>query len=264
MKMYHVDAFTDQLFSGNPADVVLMDKFPNDNLMLRIAQENRLSETAYAVQTGNDQYDLRWFTPGGEIDLCGHATLATGFIIFKYYHPKANTIHFTTKKSGVLTVKQIDKGCYQMNFPSYQLKAIPVTAEMTHTFGVKPVAAYLDRDLLCVLPTADAVKDYEPNAKQLTKLPGLMQNITAASDDSQFDSVSRCFAPKLSVLEDPVTGSAHCQIVPYWSQKLGKKQIIALQASPRSGVLYCEDHGDRILLSGKAILYSDGELQLNN
>ena len=261
MKMYHVDAFTSKLFAGNPADVCVMQRFPDDQTLQNIAKENRLSETAYVVKTGVDKYDLRWFTPGGEIDLCGHATLATGFVIFQYYQPQSKLIRFETK-SGELTVGYVN-GHYQMNFPSYQLKEIAVTEEMTKVFGVKPLAAYQDRDLLCILPHASDVINYQPDGKQLAKLPGLLQNITAASDDPKYDSVSRCFAPKLDVLEDPVTGSSHCQIVPYWSQKLGKKQITAFQASPRTGVLYCEDQGKRVLLSGDAALYSVGELKIN-
>lgn len=260
MKIYHVDAFTDRLFAGNPADVCLMDRFPTDAVMQNIARENRLSETAYLVPDGEDRYRLRWFTPGGEIDLCGHATLASGFVVLNYCHHQSSIIHFMTK-SGELTVSAVDDH-YQMSFPSYKLKEVPVTPEMTAVFGVKPVAAYLDRDLLCVLPTADAVRNYHPDADHLAKLPGLLQNITAASDDPQYDCISRCFAPKLAVLEDPVTGSAHCQIAPHWSHQLGKKTIAAFQASPRTGTLYCEEAGDRVLLSGDAVLYSVGELQL--
>ena len=260
MKMYHVDAFTDQLFAGNPADVCLMDHFPSDEVLQNIAKENMLSETAYLVKDGTDKYQLRWFTPGGEIDLCGHATLATGFVVFQYCRPTSNLVRFETK-SGELTVAYVD-GHYQMNFPSYPLNQISVTDEMTATFGVRPLAAYLARDLMCVLPSAADVRNYQPNAAQLAKLPGLTQCITAASDEPKYDSVSRCFAPKLDVLEDPVTGSSHCQIVPYWAQQLGKQQITAFQASPRTGVLYCEDQGDRISLSGDAVLYSVDELKI--
>lgn len=260
MKMYHVDAFTDQLFKGNPADVCFMDQFPSDKLMQAIATENRLSETAFVVAKNANEYDLRWFTPGGEIDLCGHATLGTAYCVFKFKQPTADTISFNTK-SGVLTVKRAGSR-YQMNFPSYQLKEIPVTDEMTAVFGVKPLAAYLDRDLLCILPDEKFVKAYQPDPEKIAHLPGLLQNITAPSTDPQYDCVSRCFAPKLDVLEDPVTGSAHCQIVPYWSQKLGKKDITGFQASPRSGVLYCEDLGDRVSLAGNAVLYAEAELNI--
>lgn len=260
MKMYIVDAFTDKLFTGNPAAVCFDDHFSADETMQKIAAENRFSETAFAVAKGNNEYDLRWFTPGGEIDLCGHATLATGYLFFRFLQPAAKRVVFNTM-SGQLIVKKVD-GRYQMDFPSYQLKPVPVTAEMTQALGVKPVAAYMDRDLLCVLPTADDVKNCLPDKKQLQQLPGLLQSITAASDDPQYDCVSRSFAPKLAVAEDPVCGSAHCQIVPYWAKRLGKQSITAFQASARTGVLYCQDCGERIKLAGDATLYSSGQLYL--
>lgn len=161
MKMYIVDAFTDKLFAGNPAAVCFADHFPVDKTMQQIAAENRFSETAFAVAKGSAEYDLRWFTPGGEIDLCGHATLATGYLFFRFLQPEASQVVFNTK-SGQLVVRQVD-GRYQMDFPSYQLKQLPVTDEMTKALGVRPVAAYLDRDLLCVLPTAADVKNCQPD-----------------------------------------------------------------------------------------------------
>lgn len=260
MKMYHVDAFTDQLFTGNPAAVCFLDHFPADSLMQQIAKENRLSETAFAVQLGPAAYDLRWFTPGGEIDLCGHATLAAGYLVFRFRHPDNDQVVFNTA-SGQLTVKKVGD-LFQMNFPSYQLKEVAVTDAMTAAFGVRPLAAYQDRDLLCVLPSAEAVRQCQPTTDQLTTLPGLLQNVTAASDDDRYDCVSRSFAPKLAVAEDPVCGSAHCQIVPYWSQQLDKQEITAYQASSRTGVLYCQDRGDRVTIAGKAVLYLTGELQV--
>lgn len=261
MKMYHVDAFTSELFKGNPADVCFVDQFPSDSLMQAIATENRLSETAFAVQKSANEYDLRWFTPGGEINLCGHATLATGYLVFKLRQPGAKVVKFATQ-SGELTVEEVN-GRYRMNFPSYQLKEVAVTDQMAKVFGVKPLAAYQDRDLLCVLPTADDVRKCHPSQAALSQLPGLLQNITARSDDPQFDCVSRSFAPKLAVEEDPVCGSAHCQIVPYWARELDKKNITACQASQRTGVLYCEDLGDRVSMAGDAVLYSAGDLNVD-
>lgn len=260
MKIYIVDAFTDKLFTGNPAAVCFDDHFPADETMQKITAENRFSETAFAVAQGSSEYDLRWFTPGGEIDLCGHATLATGYLFFRFLQPSADKVVFNTK-SGQLIVKKVD-GRYQMDFPSYQLKQVPVTDEMTQALGVRPTAAYLDRDLLCVLPTAEDVKNCHPDEMKLKQLPGLLQSITAASDDPQYDCVSRSFAPKLAVSEDPVCGSAHCQIVPYWAKQLGKKSITAFQASARTGVLYCQDCGERVKLAGDATLYSSGQLYL--
>lgn len=141
-----------------------------------------------------------------------------------------------------------------MDFPNYQLKEVPVTDQMTAAFGVRPLAAYLDRDLLCVLPSAEDVRQCQPAEQKLVELPGLLQSVTAASDSRKYDCLSRSFAPKLAVTEDPVCGSAHCQIVPYWAQRLGKKEITAFQASKRTGVLYCEDGGERVTIAGGCCL----------
>ncbi len=257
LKSYVVDAFTDTVFKGNPAAVLFLPQYPSDQLMQNIAMENKLSETAFAVQKDSTHYALRWFTPGGEIDLCGHATLATGFLVFKYAAPKDSaTVTFQTK-SGNLTVTQ--KGdLYEMNFPSYDLKPLPVTAAMTAAFGAQPEAAYLGRDLLCVFPDGTDLTHLNPDMARLSQLDGLLQHATVAGVD--YDCVSRSFAPKLEVSEDPVCGSGHCHIVPYWAKRFGKTKIKAYQASPRSGVLYCAYQGPRTLLSGQAVLYSTGEI----
>ena len=261
MKMYVADAFTDQLFHGNPAAVCFVDRWPREELMMKIAMENRFSETAFAIRRTASQYDLRWFTPGGEIDLCGHATLATAFIIFQTAAPEdTDTITFTTTKSGQLTVTKIDDR-YEMSFPSYQLKKIAVTDEMTAVFGERPLEAYLGRDLLCVFDNPEKVVTMKPDQKRLAHLPGLLQNVTAPG--KQYDCVSRSFAPKLKVPEDPVCGSGHCHIIPYWAKRLGKNQLVAYQASQRDGVLYCTYEGERTKLAGKAVLYSSGQLHLN-
>ncbi|WP_251546792.1 PhzF family phenazine biosynthesis protein [Limosilactobacillus caecicola] len=260
MKMYIADAFTDQLFKGNPAAVCFVKHWPSEQLMKNIAMENRFSETAFAIKTTPDHYLLRWFTPGGEIDLCGHATLATAFIIFQNDPPKGDIITFTTSRSGDLTVtKQGDR--YAMAFPAYRLTPLTVTDEMTAVFGVQPREAYLGRDLLCVFNDVQDVIDMKPDQEKLAKLPGLLQNVTAAGN--QYDCVSRSFAPKLNVAEDPVCGSGHCHIIPYWSKRLGKNELAAYQASARGGILYCRDEGDTISLAGNAVLYSSGELQIN-
>lgn len=256
-KSYVVDAFTDKVFKGNPAAVLFLSKYPSDQLMQNIAMENKLSETAFAVKQDATHYDLRWFTPGGEIDLCGHATLATGFLVFKYAAPETgDTVTFKTQ-SGDLTVTK--KGeLYEMDFPSYDLKQVPVTAEMTQAFGSQPETAYLGRDLLCVFPDGTDIEQLNFNMDKLSQLDGLLQHATVASD--KYDCTSRSFAPKLSVPEDPVCGSGHCHIVPYWAKRLGKNKLTAYQASPRSGTLYCNYQGARTLLSGKAALYSVSEI----
>ena len=255
MKCYHVDAFAEKVFEGNPAAVCVLDKYPSDALMQKIAGENNLSETAFAVKEGAG-YHLRWFTPGGEIDLCGHATLGTAYVLFRFFEKDADSITFQTL-SGALTV--LKKGeLLEMDFPAYELKQIPVTPAMEDAFGVKITEAWMGRDLLCVTENADAIPTLTPNQAKLMELDGLLQHITAKG--KEYDSVSRTFAPKLAVAEDPVCGSGHCHIVPLWAQKLGKEKLVARQASKRGGTLYCEMHGDRLSLAGTAVLYSIADL----
>ena len=255
MKQYVVDAFTDQVFGGNPAAVCVLDVWPTDTLMQKITTENNLSETAFTVKEGQ-RYHLRWFTPGGEIDLCGHATLATAFTLFSFYEPDAEAIRFNTR-SGELTVTRRGE-LLEMDFPAYALQSVAVTEDMTAAFGVKPKEAWIGRDLLCVFETDDIVRSMSPDAEKLLNLPGLLAHVTAAGRET--DCVSRSFAPKLTIPEDPVCGSGHCHIVPYWAEKLGRDELVAYQASRRGGTLYCRREGDRIRLSGKAVLFSQAEL----
>ena len=257
MKCYHVDAFAEKVFEGNPAAVCVLDKYPSDALMQKIAGENNLSETAFAVKEGAG-YHLRWFTPGGEIDLCGHATLGTAYVLFRFFEKDADSITFQTL-SGALTV--LKKGeLLEMDFPAYELKQIPVTPAMEDAFGVKITEAWMGRDLLCVTENADAIPTLTPDQTKLMALDGLLQHITARG--KEYDSVSRTFAPKLAVAEDPVCGSGHCHIVPLWAQKLGKEKLVARQASKRGGTLYCEMHGDRLSLAGTAVLYSIADVSV--
>lgn len=257
MKAYFVDAFTDQLFKGNPAAVCIVDQFPSSEMMQNIALENNLSETAFAVRTSGS-CDLRWFTPGGEIDLCGHATLATAFVLAHYYEPKADKFRFNTK-SGPLTVTKQDD-MYELDLPSYDLKQVDVTEDMEAALGIRPTEAYLGRDLVCVLENETQVRELAPNLVRVEKLDGLIVNVTAPGVD--YDSVSRSFAPKLGIDEDPVCGSGHCHIVPYWAKRLHKSNILAFQASKRSGVLYCHYDGKRTRLSGHAVLYAVADLNV--
>lgn len=257
MKCYIVDAFTDKVFGGNPAAVCILDQFPSDKLMQAIAMENNLSETAFAVKTANG-YDLRWFTPGGEVDLCGHATLATAFVLTSFIEPDASSIAFQTK-SGLLTVNK-KSDLYEMNLPAYKLTPVPVTDEMALAIGFKPTEAWLARDLVCVLADEKQVFEAVPDGEKVKKLDGLLLNITARG--SKYDCVSRSFGPKLSIAEDPVCGSGHCHIIPIWTEKLGKNALTAYQASKRGGTLYCTVDGERIRMAGKAALYSIAELHL--
>lgn len=257
MKQYVVDAFTEKVFGGNPAAVCIMDAWLADATMQQIAEENHLSETAFAVKEG-DGYRLRWFTPGGEIDLCGHATLATAFILFSFYEKGAGRITFSTMSGPLAVVK--NGPLLEMDFPAYALRPVPVTDAMEAAIGVRPVEAYMARDLLCVLPTEGDVSSCAPDLEKAALLDGLLLHITAKGAGA--DCVSRSFAPKLGVPEDPVCGSGHCHIVPYWAGKLGKAELVAYQASKRGGTLYCKLNGERVALAGKAALFAESEIYL--
>ena len=260
MKQFTVDAFTDKIFGGNPAAVCVVEKFPPEELMLNIARENNLSETAFVVKEKNF-YRLRWFTPSTEIDFCGHATLASAFVILTQVEKNLPAVEFETL-SGRFTVERREN-FFEMNFPAYVPKKIPVTAEMSDAVGAKVSEAYIARDLLMILDSAEAVENLSPNFDKLQKLDGLIQAVTAAGDiGEKFDCVSRVFAPKIKIAEDPVTGSTHCLIAPYWSERLGKKKIVARQASSRGGILHCEVFGDRVKISGNAVLFSVADLKI--
>ena len=258
LKQYVVDAFTDRVLGGNPAAVCILKEWLPVETMMGITIENNLSETAFAVKEG-DVYALRWFTPGGEIDLCGHATLATASVILRDYEPEAEEVVFTTM-SGELRVKKAGDR-YELVFPAYQLKEVPVT-DVAAAIGVRPQAAYLGRDLLCVLENAEAVKTYKPDFDKLTTLDGLLLHVTAKGDDGEFDCVSRSFASKLKVPEDPVCGSGHCHIVPYWAGVLGRPNVNAYLASARGGKLYCRLEGDRVILGGQSVFFSEATIYL--
>jgi PhzF family phenazine biosynthesis protein len=221
MKQYIVDAFTGRPFSGNPAAVCVMDTWPSKQSMMKLAMENNLSETAFIVKEEKG-YHLRWFTPGTEVELCGHATLASAFVILNYYEPGSEIVQFTTL-SGVLTVKRKGR-FYEMDFPTYDMKEIPVTDDMERAFGIRPVKAVLGLDLICVFETEDQVRTMKPDQEMLNRLEGRIQNVTAKGAET--DCVSRSFCPKLMIAEDPVCGSAHCQIADYWSKELSKREIL--------------------------------------
>lgn len=260
LKQYIVDTFTDKVFSGNPAAVCLLDKWLPDHLMLDIAKENNLSETAFTVKR-DENYELRWFTPGGEIDLCGHATLACAFVIMNYYERSRKNISFSTK-SGELHVAR-HKNFYEMSLPAFDLKPVPVTDEIIQALGAVPQEAYVGRDLLCVFDDERDVIELSPDLEKLKKLDGLLLQITSLCRKKEFDCVSRSFAPKLNIAEDPVCGSGYCHIIPYWTVRLLRNKITAYQASPRGGVLYCRSEGSRVILAGRAVLYSRGEIYLS-
>ena len=256
MKQYIVNAFTDKPFSGNPAAVCVMDKWPSDEFMMKLAMENNLSESAFIVKE-TEGYHLRWFTPGTEVVLCGHATLASAFVILNYYEPDNDIVQFNTL-SGLLTVKRTDK-MYEMDFPTYELKEIPVTDDMERAFGVRPVKAVLGLDLICEFQSEKQVREMNPDQNALMQIEGRIQNATAHG--TTVDCVSRSFCPKVSIPEDPVCGSAHVQIADYWMTELDKNVIDAYQASRRGGYLHCERREEgRMALCGEAVLVATSEV----
>ena len=255
MKQYIVDAFTDKPFHGNPAAVLLLDRWLPDETMQAIAAENNLAETAFAVKEG-ERYRLRWFTPSMEEELCGHATLATSFVILSFVEPDADEVRYTSI-SGPLSVKRNGER-YELNFPTFELTEIPVTDAMERAFGARPEKALLGLDLNCVFDSEETVRTLHPDYALLKTLPGRIWNATARGTD--YDCVSRSFTPEIAVPEDPVCGSAHCQIADYWAETLGRQTIRAYQASARGGELLCTRTDDRRMrISGKAVLVAVSE-----
>ncbi|HVG42003.1 MAG TPA: PhzF family phenazine biosynthesis protein [Chitinophagaceae bacterium] len=259
LSIYQVDAFTEKLFGGNPAAVVPLENWPDDALMQQIAMENNLSETAFFVKK-EEGYHLRWFTPEYEIDLCGHATLASAYIIKNFLEPHVQEINFTTQKAGVLKAAAKD-GVYTLDFPARMPEKCEVPDNLLNSLGVTNVVEVLrSRDYFVVLPSEEAVRNIEPDFALMKELDAIGVIVTAKGHDS--DTVSRCFYPGLGIQEDPVTGSAHCNIVPYWSQKLGKTKLKCSQLSLRGGELACELAGDRVHMSGSCILFLQGEINV--
>lgn len=277
MKQYIIDAFTDKIFSGNPAAICVLEEWLSDETMLLLTKENNLSETAFAVKQeikdnlDKSYYKLRWFTPGGEIDLCGHAILACAFVIMNYYEKNLKTVIFDTL-SGKLTVNRKNGDLYELDFPAYDLKKVEITDKMIELIGKKPAEAYLGRDLMCIFDDEEFILSADLDSEKIKKLDGLLLHITAQHSNyslnfkiknttDKIDCISRSFAPKLNVYEDPVCGSGHCHIAPYWMKKLQKENLIAYQASERSGTLYCTlADNERMKMSGKAALFAISEI----
>jgi PhzF family phenazine biosynthesis protein len=250
LQMYQVDAFTDRVFGGNPAAVCPLEQWLPDALMLAIAAENNLAETAFFVKEGA-AYRLRWFTPVAEVDLCGHATLASADVLFRILGYVGKTIRFDTR-SGVLEVKRRDGG-YAMDFPATMPEPCAPPPALVAGLGVTPVETLKAFDYVAVLASEAQVRSLRPDFARLATLELRGVAVTAASD--RVDFVSRFFAPALGVNEDPVTGSAHCELAPYWSARLGKTSLRAEQVSPRGGAVRCDLRGDRITLFGQAAHY---------
>lgn len=263
MILYQVDAFTDKLFGGNPAAVIPLKKWIPDELMQQLALENNLSETVFFVpskEKGVD-YDIRWFTPAVEINLCGHATLASAYIIFKILKEKKKSVTFSCK-SGLLNVKK-KKDIFEMDFPSWKPEKLnEYSAGLQKALGINEiVGVYKYRDLLVELNSEEDVKNAKPD---FTALKNIEDKVIITAPGKEVDFVSRFFAPTAGVDEDPVTGSAHSQLIPFWSEKLGKIKMQAKQLSQRGGHLWVEQKGNRVIMAGKCVFYMKGTIRVDN
>lgn len=256
---YHVDAFSSKIFGGNPAAVCLMESWPTNDVLLNIAAENNLSETAFLVPKSKGCYDLRWFTPTVEVDLCGHATLASAFVVFSFIDKMLSSVDFQTA-SGLLSVTK-SEDLLSMNFPSRKPKPAHKSPIISQALGAEPLEVLKSRDLLVVLKDEFTIRGLVPDFDKLKKIQDVFAVIVTAPGEKS-DFVSRFFAPNAGVPEDPVTGSAHCTLIPYWAERLNKKHMHAIQLSKRGGELFCDYLGDRVRISGHAVLYAKGDLYL--
>ena len=262
LEIFQVDAFTKEVFGGNPAAVCPLDAWLPDKTMQQIAAENNLAETAFFVKNG-DGYDLRWFTPTVEMDLCGHATLASAHILYEVLGESSDVLKFQTR-SGGLTVEKNDD-LLVLDFPSRPAVECEMPDGLIEAIGKTPREVLKSRDYVMVYESEDDVRAIRPDFAAMLKIPALKLPahgviVTAPGQDSDF--VSRFFAPEVGVFEDPVTGSSHCTLIPYWAEKLGKTKLFARQVSARGGELFCELVGDRVKIGGNAVLYLKGEINI--
>ena len=257
--IYQADAFTDKLFGGNPAAICPLEEWLPDETMQKIAAENNLSETAFLVASQSG-FDLRWFTPEREVDLCGHATLAAAHIIFTELGYQQDTVSFKSLKAGVLSVSR-NADLYTLDFPTRVPQPSDLPEGLIEALGTgKPAEVLRSRDYIVVYESEEMVQNIKPDFSALARITTLGTIVTAKGNNSDF--VSRMFAPAAGIPEDPVTGSAHCNLIPYWAEKLGKDKLHAYQISARRGELWCELKGDRVLMSGKAVTYLKGEIYI--
>ncbi|MFV8781239.1 PhzF family phenazine biosynthesis protein [Microbulbifer sp. SA54] len=263
LPIYQADAFTSELFKGNPAAYVPLTEWLEDELMLEIAAENNLAETAFTVPKGSG-FELRWFTPGEEVPMCGHATLVTAHLLWTELGFSEAEIHFHTR-SGELIVRK-EGILLPLDFPAQRSQEIPLNPEYAQALGAQPILALevpgSDDQLLLEFASAAEVASLEPDMRALLKLPYKGLICTAPGDGYDCDFVSRFFAPAIGIDEDPVTGSAHTRLVPFWADRLDKTRLNAKQISPRGGELDCELSGERVLMRGRAVTYLRGEISL--
>jgi PhzF family phenazine biosynthesis protein len=259
LKQYQIDAFTNKVFGGNPACVVPLDEWLPDDILLKITQENAVAETAFFVDKG-DKIHLRWFTPEIEMDLCGHATLATAHVLKSILAYKKDSIIFETL-SGDLKVN-IENDTYLLNFPS----RMPIPSRLPETIekslNIQPIEVSKSRDYVLLYENETQVRDIRIDRQTFDQINLDPGGVIVTSMGDHCDFVSRFFTPQASILEDPVTGSAHCSLIPYWSNKLNKKELKAMQISDRTGTLHCIDHGERVIIGGEAVTYSIGDISI--
>lgn len=266
LPLYWIDAFTDKVFAGNPAAVVPLAQWLPDDLMQQIAFENGLAETAFFVPAKlsealakESRYYLRWFTPSVEVDLCGHATLASAFVLFTQLGLAGDMVVFDSR-SGPLTVTRQQSGLLELDFPSRPARPCAIPAGLANALGAVPEQVAQARDTLCIFPREEDVRALRPDFATLAKLDTYAVIATAPGRDCDF--VSRFFAPRAGINEDPATGSAHCTLTPYWADRLGKNKLRARQISARGGELWCELRDNRVGIAGHAVLYLRGEIDV--
>lgn len=260
LKIYQVDAFADKAFEGNPAAVIPLEFWLNDQLMQQIADENNLSETAFYIPH-EDGFQIRWFTPEVEVDLCGHATLATAYVIFQHEGFSGKFIKFISPKSGVLEVNLEDDGLITLNFPIDKIQRVEIQEEIIAGFSSYPNELWRgSSDYLLIYENQMEIQNMTVDFSELAKVDTRGFIITAPGD--QVDFVSRWFGPRVGVSEDPVTGSAHTSLTPFWSKKLNKKDLTAIQLSKRTGRLFCSLLGERVKISGRAVTYMIGKVNI--
>jgi PhzF family phenazine biosynthesis protein len=257
--IFQLDAFTTHRFAGNPAAVVVLERFLDDCLLQAVAAENNLAETAFVVPS-EGRYLLRWFTPTVEVPLCGHATLAAGVVVIERLELGRDGVVFDTA-SGPLTVDR-DGAAYRMELPARTVRSVPPQPALSAALGITPVQTAIDgNNYLALLPAADDVRSLDPDLAAIARLDRTGVVVTARGDGAH-DFVSRYFAPAKGIPEDPVTGGAHCALVPFWAARTGKDTFLAYQASPRGGDLACRLLGDRVQLHGSCVFYLEGQIEL--
>ena len=260
LTIYQIDAFTDTLFSGNPAAICILENWLDAHIMQQIAMENNLAETAFVVKD-KERYEIRWFTPEVEVDLCGHATLASAYVLFRYFDIPSDLLEFYSPRSGNLPVQKGKDGWLTLDFPTDEPSVITPMEELNKAIGKTPLKTLKGKsDFLLIYESQSDIEHIKPDMGLLSKVGG--RGVIVSAPGSDVDFVSRFFAPQAGINEDPVTGSTHTTLTPYWSKELNKNVLSAKQLSPRGGNILCEDLGERIKISGKAVPYLIGEIEI--